>query len=146
MVQDMDDDDQAVSVYNNELMHYVSQVQDAMRLDQPECSAHCVSAICGSEVSIDLILDDQNNITDIGYEISACALTKTVMAIVLKHALGQNKHGIAQGLDSLNALLEHGTPAQGIWSELNILDPARSYTARHNSMRLPFEAILKALI
>lgn len=134
-----------LDLYNDTLMSYVSRIHPDDRLENPDRTASAYSPICGTEITIDLNTSN-GKITNIGYDAgSACALTKTVLAIVLDAAINSNKAHLQSGLGALNALLENGVKANNEWKALNILIPAKDYTARHNSMRLPFEAAIKAL-
>lgn len=131
-------------LYNDTLMAYVSRIKPEDRLEHPTASASAYSPICGTEITIDLNIDT-GKITDIGYDSgSACALTKTVLAVLLDHGQGRSKEEIERGYKALNALLDEGQNPEGLWADLKVLAPTRTYTARHNSMRLPFEATLKA--
>mgnify|MGYP000232674943 CR=1 FL=1 len=137
--------DDPFQLYNDTLLAYVAEVGDGRRLDRPDTMAKAVSPVCGSEVTLFLNIKD-GRIQDVGYEVEACALTKTVMAVFLKAAPGLDRNGIdsaAQGFEQwLSRATDELPPG---WSELDVLAPARDYTARHNSMLLPFTAALKAL-
>ncbi len=134
------------ALYNQELLSYVTRIKPEDRLSNPSTTDSAYSPICGTEITIDINIDENGNITALGYDSdSACALTKTTLAILLGNATGQNISQIEAGLNQLNDVLEGtGTPKPP-WENLSVLGPAKDYTARHNSMRLPFEATLKAL-
>ncbi|MGM0422470.1 MAG: iron-sulfur cluster assembly scaffold protein [Pseudomonadota bacterium] len=139
------DSDNAARLYNTALLEHVSGLKNQDRLTDPAAFGHAVSPICGSEVTIDLTLNDTDGtITAIGHEVSACALTKTVLSVLRAAAPGMTRADIEAGHSTLRALLENGETPQAPWQDLDILRPARDYTARHNSMLLPFEASLKA--
>ena len=137
--------DDPFQLYNDVLLSYVAQVSVEHRLTGADIHAKAVSPVCGSEVEIFLDVND-NVIDDIGYTIEACALTKTVLAIFLKNAVGLTRADIEKVAHTFEKWLARETdelPAG--WGELDMLSPARDYTARHDSMMLPFTATLKAL-
>lgn len=142
MAADPLDSDDAARLYNAALMTHVSRIKDEERLADRTASAQAVSPICGSDVTLDLRLEN-GKITAIGHAVSACALTKTVLSVFKAVAIGCDQTEIAAGKQALTRLLEDGTAPQPPWQDLEILRPARDYTARHNSMLLPFEAALK---
>jgi NifU-like protein involved in Fe-S cluster formation len=135
--------DESARLYNAALLKHVSGIKDQDRLTDPAASGHAVSPICGSEVTIDLDISN-GTITAIGHDVSACALTKTVLSVLRAAGAGMDRTEIEAGQKALRALLENGETPPPPWQHLDILRPARDYTARHNSMLLPFEAMLKA--
>ena len=131
-------------VYNHALIELSAQAETPRHLDKPDVAAKAVSPICGSEVTVELTLRD-NKVADFGYEVEACALTKSVVAIMKTAILGKTREEIARAGEGLRAMLEGGAPPAGDWAALKILAPVREYKARHNSILLPFEAVEKAL-
>ena len=135
-------------VYNQQLIDLIAPVEKQGRLEPGTnvYSATAVSPVCGSRVDMDLITDATGRITSIGCAAEACALTKGVLAIFLKKAPGLTRTEIADAASSFENWLDgKADELPDHWHDLNILAPARSYTARHDSMMLPFRASLKAL-
>ena len=140
----MEDDDSLMRVYNQELVALASLADAPCHLARAEFAAKAVSPICGSEVTVELALQD-DRVTGFGYEVEACALTKAVIAVMKTAILGKTRPEIAQAGEELRAMLEGGTPPDGDWAGLKILRPVTEYKARHDSILLPFEAVEKAL-
>ena len=138
------DDESRLSVYNKELMDLSGQVEFPKHLQQPYVAAKAVSPICGSKVTIELTLHD-GRVSGFGYEVEACALTKSVIAVMSTAILGKTRQDIARAGEELRAMLaDDAPPPTGDWSGLKILQPASGYKARHNAIMLPFEAVEKA--
>lgn len=137
-------DDALTAVYNQSLITLSAAADIARRLEHPDLSAHAVSPICGSEVTIDLTLDG-DRIAGFGFDVEACALTKTVVAVMARAIIGKTQKDVAAAGKTLADMLA-GKPAmpQDDWADLNLLAPVKEYTARHNSIMLPFEAVEKA--
>ncbi len=141
----LDDDDKLFAFYNRELLALSSRVDLPRRLANPPFTGHAVSPICGSEVDVDLVVD-QGRVTAFGYEVEACALTKAVVAVMEQAIIGKTKEDIAQAADILSRMLDgEDIVPSGDWEKLAILQPVKDYKARHNSIMLPFEAVKKAL-
>lgn len=138
-------DDGIISIYTDALIALSELTREAKHLAKPDAVAKAVSPICGSEVTIELKLDN-GKITDVGYEIEACALTRAVVAVLRQAAMGKTREDVAGAGRAMAALLAEGAkiPA-GDWEQLNILAPVKDYPSRHNALLLPFEAAGKAL-
>lgn len=141
----LDDDDKLFAFYNSELIALSSRVDLPRRLHNPPFTAHAVSPICGSEIDVDLVVD-QGRITAFGYDVEACALTKAVVAVMETAIIGKAKEDVAQAGETLARMLDgEDVLPVGDWEKLSILQPVKDYKARHNSILLPFEAVKKAL-
>jgi len=137
------DVDVLMRFYTDELITLSQQADEPVHLDNPEMKAKAVSPICGSEVTVELTLRD-NKVTGFGYEVEACALTKTVVAVMKTAIQGKTRQEIAEAGDQLRSMLEGGAPPTGDWARLALLQPVMEYRARHNAILLPFEAAEKA--
>lgn len=139
-----DDDDSLLQLYNRDLMALSTQVSAPKALAAPDAKATAVSAICGSEVTVELALNG-DKIKDIGYSIEACTLTKAVVAIIARAAPGKTRKEIAAVASALRAMMDGKAPAPGgDWAELKVLTPVIGYKSRQDTILLPFEAVEKA--
>jgi len=140
----MPNDDDNLTFYNQELIKLSSSVEEAYHLESPDTYAKAVSPICGSEVTIELALDNLV-ILDFGYDLEACALTKTTVAIIKENIKGKTKNDLIIARDKLNLLLSgYNDVNLNDWEAFKIFIPVIEYKSRHNSILLPFEAIEKA--
>lgn len=138
------DDDSLVAVYNEELIALSGEAMLPKPLEKFDISAKSVSPICGSEVEVQLSLDG-GRVKAFGFGVEACALTKSVVAVMAKAIIGKTRADVARAGAELEDMLD-GKPVipSGDWSRLAILEPVKDYKARHNSILLPFEAVEKA--
>jgi NifU-like protein involved in Fe-S cluster formation len=140
----LNDDDKLISFYNDALIALSGEVALPKLLDRPDMKARAVSPICGSEVEVELKVQG-DKITAFGYEVEACALTKSVVAVMKTAIIGKTRADVAKAGEEMEAMLDgKGVLPSGDWARLNILEPVKDYKARHNSILLPFEAVEKA--
>lgn len=140
----IDDDDALFQLYNRELMALSAQVAAPKTLAHPDAKATAVSIVCGSEVTVELSLKG-DKVQDFGYAVEACSLTKAVVAIMARAILGKKRQEIASAGAALRDMLEKKSPPpSGEWAALKILEPVIDYTARHETIMLPFAAVEKA--
>ena len=138
------DEDELTSVYNQKLIELSAEVDEPYKLPSPDLSAKAVSPICGSKISVEISLDG-DKIADFGYELEACALTKSVVAIIKDRIKGKTLKDILKARKELEEMLSgKKTDLSKDWEALKILSPVIDYKPRHNSILLPFEAIEKA--
>jgi NifU-like protein involved in Fe-S cluster formation len=95
---------------------------------------------------VDVNLDADGRIMEIGVEPKACALGQAATSILARHAIGRSLAEIEAGRDALRAMLKDGAePPEGEFWELRHLQPVRDYPPRHASTMLAFEAAAEAM-
>lgn len=137
-------DDAEFSVYNGKLIALSGRAAVDAPLENAAYGAKAVSPICGSEVSVQFNVKD-NKITAFGFNVEACALTRSVVGVMREAIIGKTRADVARAGGELEDLLEgRAVVPSGDWADLLVLAPLKDYTARHNAMLLPFEAVEKA--
>lgn len=142
--------DDTVAFYNRTLLDLAAQSGDEQPLSDATHRATARSPICGSVVDVAIELDETNRVTGFGYRLEACALTKSVVAVMKTAIIGASREDIKQAHTALGLLLEgDGAGAAALWpdarwAQMMILAPLKDHRVRHNAMQLPFEAAEKA--
>lgn len=132
-------------VYNRRIIELAADIPRLGRLDAPDASATAHSKLCGSTVTIDLVLRD-GRVADFAHEVRACALGQASSSIMGSLAIGSTPAELREVRSRMRAMLkENGPPPDGRWSELSVLEPVRDYKARHASTLLTFDAVVDAL-
>ncbi|MCB1741893.1 MAG: iron-sulfur cluster assembly scaffold protein [Gammaproteobacteria bacterium] len=128
-----------------QVLRLADDIPRNQRLEQPDASVRMVSPLCGSQVTVDLVVRD-GLIQDYGQKVRACTLGAAAAAIVGKHIVGRPTTELRELRDRMRAMLkDEGPPPQGVWAELEILTPARDLVSRHGSIMLAFDAVVAAL-
>jgi NifU-like protein involved in Fe-S cluster formation len=102
------------------------------------------SPICGSRVTVDVVLDGDGRLAELGQEVRACALGQASASLMGAHAIGRSVAELEEARDALTAFLAGERQDPGTWPGLEIFGPARAHSARHASIRLAFEAVAEA--
>ena len=127
------------ALYNAEILRLAADSAGYARLNGAHASVEKRSPICGSRVTVDLILGPDGRVVDIGLLVRACALGQAAAAVFAEHAIGRDAAELAAARDALTAWLA-GQGTVPVWPRLNVFTPALPYSARHPSIRLAFEA------
>ncbi|KPF91268.1 Fe-S cluster protein [Novosphingobium sp. AAP83] len=102
------------------------------------------SRSCGSAIEIGLAIDTAGNVSAIGIKSHACAIGQAAAALFAKSAVGQSPAALREARQSLARWLQEGG-AQPAWPGISLLEPARSFPARHPAILLAWDAALSAL-
>ena len=132
-------------LYNKAILTLAGNIERAGRLADPDASVFLDSPLCGSRITVDIKMHD-DKVSDYAAEVKACALGQAASAIMAKHVIGQTGAQLRQVADAMRAMLKsHAPPPSGEWRELEVLQPVADYKARHGSVMLPFEAVVRAI-
>jgi NifU-like protein involved in Fe-S cluster formation len=132
-------------IYNRKILELAANIPRLGRLSAPQASASAHSRLCGSSVTIDLVVKD-GRVSDFAQEVKACALGQTSCSVMGREIVGATPLEIREGREALRKMLkESGPPPQGRFADVGVLAPAREYKARHASILLVFDAVAEAL-
>ena len=136
------------TLYNRALLDMAAQAGDAQALPGATHRASARSPVCGSTVDVALTLDAQGRVSGFGYRLEACALTKSVVAVLRQALPGATRGDVVQAQAALAALLD-GKASDGLWpgarwAGMMVLAPLKDYPARHSAVQLPLAAVEKA--
>ena len=133
-------------LYSGKILEAAAAIPPARRLEQPDASATRTSRVCGSEVSVDISMNN-GVVADFGMEAKACALGQASSSILARNIIGAGADELYALRDEMRAMLkEGGDPPKGErWKDLESLIAIRDYPQRHASTMLVFEAVCACL-
>lgn len=132
-------------VYNRRILELAADIPRQGRLAAPQASATAHSKLCGSTVTVDLVMEG-DVVTDFAHEVQACALGQASSSIMARHVVGSTAAELREIREVARRMLkENGAAPEGKWADLRVLEPVRDYKARHASTLLTFDAVLDAI-
>lgn len=132
-------------LYSAKVLKLAANMPHAGRLAAPDASSEKVSKLCGSRITVDVVMAD-GRVADFAQDVKACALGQAAAAVLGAHIIGATEAEIVAGRDGLYAMLKTGgPPPEGRFSDLAMLEPVKDYAPRHASTLLAFEAAVDAV-
>jgi NifU-like protein involved in Fe-S cluster formation len=132
-------------VYNKRILELAGNIPRLGRLATPDASATAHSKLCGSTVTVDLRMDG-DTVTDFAHDVKACALGQASSSIMARHIVGAKAPELRKLRETVRQMLkENGSPPDGNWADIAVLEPVRDYKARHASTMLTFDAVVSAI-
>lgn len=132
------------ALYNRDILRLAASIPHHRRLEHPQASVEKRSPICGSRVIVDVVLDQEGRVAELGQLVNACALGQASASLMGAHAIGCRRQELAAARDALAAFLGGEREDPGDWPGLTIFRDARPFQARHKSILLAFEAVAAA--
>ena len=132
-------------LYSAQVLRLAADMPRAGRLAAPQASVERVSRLCGSRVTVDVIIQD-GAVAEFAQDVRACALGQAAAAVLGAHVIGATPGEIKAARDGLRAMLKQGAPPpRGRFEALSVLAQVRDFPARHASTLLAFEAVSAAV-
>jgi NifU-like protein involved in Fe-S cluster formation len=132
-------------IYNTKILELAAALPRAGRLAAPDATASAHSKLCGSTVSVDVVLKD-GLIVDFSQTVKACLLGQAAASVVGREIVGTSVVELRGVAAQMRAMLkENGQPPTGRWADLAVLQPVRDYGHRHKSTLLVFDAVETAI-
>jgi NifU-like protein involved in Fe-S cluster formation len=131
-------------LYSANILRLAANLPRAGRLASPDASAEKVAKLCGSRITVDVVIKD-GKVADFAQEVKACALGQAAAAVLGARVIGATPEEIEMARDTFRAMLKSGgPPPEGRFSDLSMLEPVKDYPPRHASTLLAFEATVEA--
>jgi len=132
-------------LYSSKILKLAADMPRAGRLPSPDASSEKVAKLCGSKITVDVVVKD-GRVADFAQDVRACALGQAAAAVLGEHVIGADLGEIEVARDALSAMLKANGPVPtGRFSELSVLEVVKDYPARHASTLLAFEAAVEAV-
>lgn len=141
----MSADSDMMKLYSARILALAADIPHTGRLEQPMASVRRRAPLCGSTVTVDLVVRD-GRVAEFAQDVKACALGQAAASVLGGAVLGRSLAEVEQARDQLRALLINDGPApQPPFDGFEVLMPARDYKNRHASILLAVEATAEAL-
>ena len=132
-------------IYNQRILTLAAHVPRLGRLASPMATAVAHSKLCGSKITVDIIMDN-GVVTDFAHEVKACALGQASSAIMANNIIGSTAAELRAVQIAVRRMLkESGAPPTGKWQDAVVLQPVSAFKARHASTLLTFDAVVDAI-
>lgn len=129
-------------LYTTEILRLAASLPLETSLTAPDGRADKRSPTCGSRIGTEVALDDAGRVTALAQQVQACAFGQASAALVQGFAMGRSAQELRAARSALTAWLKGEQEENATFAPLA---PARSKTARHGAILLPFDALLAAL-
>lgn len=138
-------DTDLIKLYSGRILELAASIPHLGRLDAPDGSAKCRSPLCGSTVTVDVVVTD-GRISTFAQDVKACALGQAAASVLGAVVIGRSRPEVEAARDALSAMLKSGGPAPAApFDGFDVLLPARDYKNRHASILLSLEATVEAM-
>ena len=139
-------DSDLIKLYSGRILELAASIPHQGRLSAPMGSAKKRSPLCGSTVTVDVVVKE-GRITEFAQDVKACALGQAAASVLGRVVIGKNRPELEAARDSLRTMLKDAGPVPAApFAGYEVLIPAREYKNRHASILLSLEATCEAMV
>ena len=139
----MSDSDLA-TLYSGRILALAADIPLLGRLMAPTGTARKRSPLCGSTVTVDLVMQ-AGRVVAFAQDVKACALGQAAAAVLGGAVIGRSLAELDAARVSLHAMLKDAGPVPSApFDGFEVLIPARDYKNRHASILLALDAACEA--
>ena len=131
-------------LYTSDILRLAVSIPHQQRLEHPDGSAEQRSRTCGSVVTADVVITDDETLELLGLTINACALGQASAAILGAEAIGRTVGDIVRARSGLADFFEGKADFPGDWQNMDKLAVAKDHRGRHGAILLPYDALIAA--
>ena len=132
-------------LYTTEILRLAASLHEPHPLEREDGRAELRSPTCGSRISLTVQLDRDRRVERLSIEVHACAFGQASAALVERHSRGRTHNEVSEAMLGLSRWLSDEHAESAFWPGVTALAPARTRTARHGAILLPFRALLAAM-
>ena len=138
-------DSDLIKLYSARILGLAADIPHLGRLSAPQGTARRRSPLCGSTVTVDVVVKD-GRVAEFAQDVKACALGQASAAVLGQVVIGRTLADLQAARDTLRAMLKDGGPVPAApFAAYEVLLPARDYKNRHASILLALEAVCEAM-
>ncbi|HBQ35416.1 MAG TPA: iron-sulfur cluster assembly scaffold protein [Rhodobacteraceae bacterium] len=138
-------DSDLIKLYSGQILALAADIPLTERLESAQASVKERAPLCGSTVTIDLNME-HGKVVGFGQDVKACALGQAAASVVASHIIGRTSEQVFKARDQLSQMLRSNGPVPDApFDGLKVLEPARDFKNRHDSILLALEAVTKAI-
>ena len=131
-------------LYNAKILSYAGNISCVGTLERPQGSATKIAKLCGSKVSVDIVVD-AGLVSEFAQQVKACALGQASASIVAENIIGASLSELSTAQRQLADMLAgKDVEPDGRFEALKYLKPVRDHKSRHASTLLVLDAVLEA--
>ena len=137
-------DGDLIKLYSGRILELAAAIPHLGRLPAPGASVRKRAPLCGSSVTVDLVMRD-GLVVEFAQDVKACALGQAAAAVLGFAVLGRTRAEMEAARAGLTEMLTSAGPVPDVpFGGYEVLIPARDYKNRHASILLSIEAACEA--
>ena len=140
MVLSLGDNKSLEDLYQTKILEFAREARKIRLLSNHDVRFVSKNPLCGDEVTIDLVIDDERKISSYGHHVRGCSICEASSGLLSKNVIGLNIDDTDFLKDKLISWL-NGDTIDLPFNELKNFSPVKNFKNRYKCVTLSFEAL-----
>lgn len=134
-----------LELYSEKIIKFASEITLIERLSSPSISVTKRSPLCGSKVTVDLVVKEKK-IINFGQDVKACALGQASASIFSKEVINLEVNQVINAREEVLKMLGgEKIKVSSPFENYNYLSLAKNFKNRHSSIMLVLDATVQGI-
>tara|TARA_S200000501_G_scaffold255840_1_gene239676 strand:- start:69 stop:521 length:453 start_codon:yes stop_codon:yes gene_type:complete len=143
MVPSLGDDKSLEDLYQTKILEFAREARKLSLLTNHDVRFISKNPLCGDEVTIDLIINNQRKIANYGHQVRGCSICEASSGLLSKNVIGLNIDNTDQLKEKLISWLNNKS-IDLPFLEIENLSPVKNFKNRYKCVSLSFDALTGA--
>ena len=132
-------------LYREILLDHYRSPRNRGRLDTPTASADGANPLCGDQITLDVVLDDDGNVVDVAFEGSGCSISQASSSMMTGYVKGRPAEEALAGVEAFQRMMVDGEPLDEEFGDIEALSGVRKFPVRVKCASLAWKTLEQAL-
>ena len=132
-------------LYREILLDHYRRPRNRRPLEAANASAEGSNPLCGDEITLELLLDDDGRIADVAFTGQGCSISQASSSLMTEHVKGRSSEDAASAIDAFQAMMVEGGDAPPELGDIEALAGVRKFPMRVKCASLGWKTLELAL-
>ncbi len=137
--------DELSDLYQEVILDHSRSPRNFHKMEGANHTAKGHNPLCGDEITLYLLMDENDVIQDVSFEGAGCAISKASASLLTSALKGKSKQEVKELFDKVHAMVTNGETDSEEMGKLAVFAGVHKFPARVKCAILPWHAVIAAM-
>ncbi len=132
-------------LYREILLDHYRSPRNRRPLDAANASAEGSNPLCGDEITLELLVEEDGRITDVAFTGQGCSISQASSSLMTEHVKGRSSEDAGSAIEAFQAMMVEGEEAAAELGDIEALAGVRKFPMRVKCASLAWKTLELAL-
>jgi nitrogen fixation NifU-like protein len=132
-------------LYREILLDHYRSPRNRGHLAHANARAEGANPLCGDQIELELLVDDDGQIVDVAFEGSGCSISQASSSMMTRYVKGRDAGEALAGVDAFQRMMVDGEPLDEEFGDIEALAGVRKFPVRVKCASLAWKTLEQAL-
>ena len=132
-------------LYREILLDHYRSPRNRGHLAGANAQADGANPLCGDQITVELLVDDDGRVTDVAFEGSGCSISQASSSMMTGYVKGRTADEALAGVEAFQRMMVDGEPLDEEFGDIEALAGVRKFPVRVKCASLAWKTLEQAL-